>query len=358
MRSTELSLTKAGPWGSLGPMRGKMLKKSLSTGIFALLLLCAVSAPQAQQRLVLGGKAVVMVADAVYLFPGMGSRVLAVAGADQGLGVFLSAIDPTFGAKPVLDRNAGTEVYASFKPDAVIMKSSMKKTSGPALDALGIRQVYLSLETPEDYIVDIKALGSFLGMEKRAAQLSDFFSSRLSLVESRAAAAKGLKPRVLLVQAGAGSDTSWEVPPASWMQTRLVDISGGQAVWKNANPGSGWARVNVEQVAAWNPEFVFVVDYRGDSAASARSFASDSRLARVAAVASGKVFGFPQDFYSWDQPDTRWILGLQWLASKLHPEIFAGLSMREEARTFFSTLYGMDESAFLRLIEPRLAGNL
>ncbi len=322
-----------------------------------LLLFGVVIAPSAQQRLVLGGKAVVMVADAVYLFPGMGSRVLAVAGADQGLGVFLSAIDPTFAAKPLLDRNAGAEVYASFKPDAVIMKSSMKKSSGPALDALGIRQVYLSLETPEDYLIDIKALGHFLGMEKRAAQLVDYYSSRLALVESKAAMAKSPKPRVLLVQAGSGSDASWEVPPETWMQTRLVDISGGQAVWKHANPGAGWARVNVEQVAAWNPEVVFVVDYRGDSAAAARTFASDPRLAKLAAVGSGKVFGFPQDFYSWDQPDTRWILGLQWLAFKLNPEIFAGFSLKEEARSFFSTLYGMDESAFSRLIEPRLAGN-
>lgn len=320
--------------------------------------LCASFSVEAQQRLVLGGKAVVMVADAVYLFPGMDRRVLAVAGADQGLGVFLSAMDPGFSAKPVLDKNAGAEAYASFKPDAVIMKSSMKKSLGPALDSLGIKQLYLNLETPEDYFADIRALGVFFGMEKRAAQLLEFYDAKLKLVETKVAAIKEANPRVLLVQAGSGADSSWEVPPASWMQTKMVDIAGGQAVWKSANPGSGWARVNAEQVAAWNPEVVFVVDYRSDSGKAARAFASDSRLAGISAVAEGRVFGFPQDFYSWDQPDTRWILGLEWVASKLHPAAFTSLSLKNEAREFYSQLYGLDAQAFARFIEPRLSGAL
>jgi len=57
---------------------------------------------------------------------------------------------------------------------------------------------------------------------------------------------------------------------------------------------------------------------------------------------------------SWDQPDTRWILGLVWAAKTIHPDAFAGVSMEAEARRFYRTLYGFDDPAFDRIVRPRL----
>lgn len=345
-------------------MRTTVLKKAVKAA-FSLTFFLAVLAPSlAQGRLVLGGKAVIMVADAVYLFPDAGRRVLAVAGADQGLGTFLSAIDGDFPKKPVIDKNAGVEVYASLKPDAVIMKSSMKKSLGPSLDTLGIKQLYLNLETPEDYFADIAALGGFWGAKARADEVIAYYKNAMAEVVGRLGQAGSVRdaaaarPSVLLVQAASPSEGVWEVPPESWMQTRLVELAGGDPVWKGANPGSGWAKVNAEQIAAWNPDFVFVVNYRADAAASAKSFAADSRLSRVAAVKRGAVYGFAQDFYSWDQPDTRWILGLEWMAGKLHPALFADRPIADRARAFFRAMYGMDDAAFDATIAPKLGGDI
>ena len=349
----------------------KTINKRVGTKgiLFAFFLVVATMSGFSQQRIVLGGKAVIMVADAVYLFPGAGDHVIAVAGADQGLGVFLTALDPAFPGKPVIDRNAGVEVYASLKPDAVIMKSSMRKSVGASLDALGIRQLYLNLETPEDYAADIAALGEFLGEKARAAEIAAFYERALSDVAARLAPrtgangasqnqAPGAKPKVLLVQAASPAEGVWEVPPASWMQTRLVELAGGVPVWKGANPGAGWAKVNAEQIAAWNPDAIFVVNYRENARKAARSLAADGRLSRVEAVRRGTVYGFAQDFYSWDQPDTRWILGLQWMAAMLHPPLFADKPILAEARIFFSTLYGMDSAAFDSTVGPRLADDM
>lgn len=336
-------------------MKRNTIKKAVRTAIAALFFLSATISPFAQNRLVLGGKAVIMVADAVYLFPEAGKRVIAVAGADQGLGSFLSAIDGDFAKKPVIDRTAGVEVYAFLKPDAVIMKSSMKKSMGPSLDALGIKQLYLNLETPDDYFADIAALGKFLGAAARADELVAFYKKSLSEVAS--AVGQAARPRVLLVQASSPTEGVWEVPPDAWMQTRLVEMAGGSPVWAGANPGSGWAKLNAEQIAAWNPDAVFVVDYRTDARKAASSFAADPRLSRVEAVKGSAVYGFAQDFYSWDQPDTRWILGLEWMARKLHPSRFVGLPLSAVARQFFATLYGMDSAAFDATIKPRLAGD-
>jgi iron complex transport system substrate-binding protein len=323
----------------------------LSFVFFVLLL----TEPAAQNRLVLGGRAVIMVADAVYLFPGAGERVLAIAGADQGLGSFLSAIDPDYGKKPVLDRNAGVETYASLRPDMVVLKSAMKKSLGSGLDALGIPQLYLNLETPEDYFTDIRSLGRLFGMETRAEAVAGFYQKKLDWLE--ALPRQGRVPRVLLVQASSSQEGTWDVPPASWMQTRLVEIAGGEALWKEANPGSGWAAVNAEQIAAWNPEAILVVDYRRDSRIAAQTLASVPALAATRAVKEGRVVGFAQDFYSWDQPDARWILGLEWLHRVLWPEAHSSSSMLDSAREFFSFMYSMRPEVFSKTVLPRLSGD-
>jgi iron complex transport system substrate-binding protein len=330
--------------------------------ITAILLVCGLftQAAAAQERIVLGGsKAVLMVIDSAYLFPGIGSRIVASARGDQGLGIFMSAIDPGFASKPVFDMSAGAEVYASFKPDLVIMKSPNRKTLGPPLTALGISQLYLNLETPEDYFTDIAALGKVFGEEARAGEVIGFYREKMNTVAERIGTVPAnSRPRVLVVQAASPSEGVWEVPPAGWMQTRLVELSGGVPIWKDANPGSGWGKVNPEQIAAWNPDVVFVISYRGDPSQAAAAFREDGRLASVKAVQGARVYGFAKDFYSWDQPDTRWIIGLQWMAARMYPNLFPGYSATESAKDFFGFCYGMGSDQFKKSIAPKLSGDM
>ena len=129
----------------------------------------------------------------------------------------------------------------------------------------------------------------------------------------------------------------------------MTETAGGVAAWKDAGPGDGWKKVGLEQLSAWNPRYVFVISYGAPSG----PIAEDIRNSRTIA---GTIAGFPSDFYSWDQADTRWILGLEWMAVTLHPELFPRLDMREEVREFFGRLYGIDEATLTREILPRLEG--
>jgi len=321
--------------------------------------LVAVLGAFGQQRIVLGGRAVPMLADAVYLFPKAGSRVVAFASSDQGLGIFMSAIDPGFKSKARFDKSAGAEVYASFKPDLVILKSMMKNQLKAPLDALGIPQLYLNLETPEQYYEDIATLGKVLGNETRASEVVSWFASHEARIVSRTSKIEPAKrPKVLIMQLAASGESVWQVPPDSWMQTIMAERAGGQAVWKGANPGSGWATVSIEQIAAWNPDFVFIINYSGNSSGAAEAFKKDPRLSALKAVRNGTVYGFPLDFYSWDQPDTRWILGFTWLAKRVHPELFGDISVARMTREFFNFMYGFDDAMFRAVIQPKIAGDL
>jgi iron complex transport system substrate-binding protein len=75
-------------------------------------------------------------------------------------------------------------------------------------------------------------------------------------------------------------------------------------------------------------------------------------------VKEGKVYGFPQDFYSWDQPDTRWILGLTWLAKKLQPALFTDISVARTTEDFFNFMYGFNEASFRASIVPKIQGDV
>jgi iron complex transport system substrate-binding protein len=84
--------------------------------------------------------------------------------------------------------------------------------------------------------------------------------------------------------------------------------------------------------------------------------ASDPRFSGLKAAKTGTIVGFTQDFLSWDQPDTRWGLGLLWLTDVVYPGSMAGYSTEAEARRFFSLFYGFSPAAFDAQIGTRLRG--
>ena len=143
-----------------------------------------------------------------------------------------------------------------------------------------------------------------------------------------------------------------------WMQTLQVITAGGAPVWKDANPGSNWTVVNFEQVAAWNPDVIFIVAYFNPVNDVVKKLKADPQWQALSAVKNNKIYGFATDVYSWDESDTRWILGLTWVAEKLHPDLFPGLDITNEAQTFYQNLYGMDAASFQKNIKPLLTGDL
>ncbi|HPE35891.1 MAG TPA: ABC transporter substrate-binding protein, partial [Spirochaetales bacterium] len=110
-----------------------------------------------------------------------------------------------------------------------------------------------------------------------------------------------------------------------------------------------------EQVLAWNPDIVILISYKQNAGTLVPALKGDARFSALSALKAGKVYGFPQDFYSWDQPDTRWGLGLLWLSKVLYPGRSPGLE--PEARRFYRLFYHLDDDSFNAVILPRMAGD-
>ncbi|MBN1537638.1 MAG: molybdate ABC transporter substrate-binding protein [Anaerolineales bacterium] len=306
------------------------------------------------QKIVLAGKALFMVADAIYLFPEAGQNIAALGPTKQGSGNFIPMIDPTFADKISLESEAGAEEIAAAQPDCVIMKSSNAEKLGTPLEELGIPVVYLDFETPDQYQRDLKTLGQLFQNPKRAEELAAYYQEKADAISTTVSSlSDDQKLRTLILYySDKDGEVAFNVPPMSWIQTILVETAGGLPVWQDANPSKGWTKVNLEQIAAWNPDVILIVSYFNPADEVIAKLKEDAQWQALDAMKSDKVYAFAKDVYSWDQPDTRWILGLTWTASTLYPDLFPGLDISELAKAFYQDLYGMDETSFQENIQP------
>ncbi len=315
---------------------------------------------QPPQRVVLAGKSLFMVADAIYAFPEAAKRVAAIGSTAQSKLDWIPVVDPSYKDKTILQIDAGPEQIAAVKPDAVILKSTNAEKLGKPLETLGIPVVYLDFETPEQYQRDLATLGQLFVNPARAQELATFFQSqadRVTQATSKLADAK--KPKVLLMYyTDRDGAIAFNVPPMSWTQTMLVQMAGGQPAWKDAQLGNGWTKVNLEQIAAWDADQIYIVAYFNNVNDVVKMLKADPQWQKMRAVKEGKLYAFPGDYYSWDQPDPRWILGLTWLTGKIQPDLLPGLNMDKEARTFYSKLYGLNDAGYDQYVKPNLVGDL
>lgn len=319
-----------------------------------------VSFEQPPQRIVVAGRGLVMVVDALYLFPEAPSRVIAFEKITLGKENFLSVVDPDYDSKTVLPIDVGAEAIAALKPDLVLMKSYMQRKLGSSLEILRIPVVYLDFETPEQFERDIAVLGRLLGNEARTDEIISFYARHRAAVKERLKdIAEKDRPRALfLYYSERGGSRSFNVPPVAWMQTILMEEAGALPVWKYAKMGKGWTRVSFEQIAAWDADHVFITSYFNDIDEVKKRLLKDTLWKSLRAVKQGNIHAFPADFYNWDLPDPRWILGLTWLSSRLHPLSFNDVDMDAESRDFFRELYFIDDDGYNRFIRPMLSGDL
>lgn len=308
------------------------------------------------QRIVQAGSAAFIVQNALALFREADEQLVAIADGNQGNGSFLADLLPSAAGRMVLSRNANTEAILALKPDVVVMKNFLKGSMGGPLEQVGADTFYLDLETPEAWMTDIGRIGNLFDNPERAEELKRLITERLAAVEDPLKnLASDEKPKTLFLYWSVKDGvTAVNVPPMDWMQTRMVEIAGGDPVWKNADLSDRWTKVNIEQIALWNPEQIVVAAYHVPTATAVDAIMSDPLWAQLTAVRSGNVHAFPADYHSWDQPDARWLLGVSWLAGELHPEIFTELNMEAESRQFYEDFFFMDENAYNRMVAPRL----
>ncbi len=310
-------------------------------------------------RIVTCGKAHSLILNALYMFPEAPRTVAAFGATSQVGGNFIFLLDPEAERRALFAPDVGAEEILAHKPDWVVLKSYLRNGLGSQLEALGVKVLYVDLESPEQYQRDITAIGALMGNPERVDELNRFFAENLQQVQGMSARIpEPQKPDSLLIYYGTkGGTATFNVPPKQWLQASLVQWAGGKPVWFEAAAGSGWQQIGFEQIAAWNPEYIFLVSYHAPVDEVKKTLLADPKWLELDAVKQGKLLAFPADYLSWDQPDPRWIIGLYWLAGKLHPEWIDAAGIEKKVSEFYGVVYGLSEERIEGEIIPLIRGD-
>ena len=307
-------------------------------------LLREVALPQFPEKIVIAGKQTPMLANFFYLFPSATGRILAIENRSQSSDHFLELVDSEYENKLILNKGAGVEQIAPLAPDLVVLKTSMKDVIGNQIEEVGIPVVYVSFESVDEIYNDLQIIGNLLNEEETAEKV---FRRYKNVVEDiRQSIQQGpSEDDVLIIQAADDDQKfAFKVPPRNWLQTWMVNDLKAAPVWTDAASGEGWVEVNIEQIIAWEPKIVFVINYQGKSIEIVESLRQNDVWQAFLDKNESQIFPFPYDFSSWDQPDPRWILGYSWMAYKLYPDQFEKDFIPNLTKDFYLDLYRLDES--------------
>jgi iron complex transport system substrate-binding protein len=310
------------------------------------------------ESIVIAGKATLIPADAVVLFESYNTSITALGITDQGLGDFYKLY-----LSKVQDRMPHTvsaEEIAGTSPDLVFIKDRNYNSIGKQLEKLGIPVFAMYLESPEDYIEEIIELGNLFSEPETARRITELYEKWLQTVSSRT---EPLSPEekedILLLYANSSDGiTSFQIPPASWIQTYITREAGGNPIWADSAVANNWQLVSFEQISAWDPDRIYIISYKTPAAVYLEEIERSVLWKDLSAYRNGFISTFPADFHNWAQPDTRWILGLQWLAKELHPELFADLQIETQISSFYRDLYNIDDPAVIEELLSRFSSSL
>ncbi len=320
----------------------------------------AVTLERPAERIMAAGKATMIVADALYLFPDARSKVVGLGITNQGLGDFFELIAPELGPSERLDHSVGAEEIAAAQPDLVLIKSRNYESLGVQLEKLGIQVFTLDLESPESYIAEITQLGILLQEEDRAAQITTYYQGMIDQVETAVKEVNSEEKERVLLLYGSLRDgvTAFQTSPETWIQTIMTETAGADALWKEANGTAGWQKVNFEQIAAWDPQRIYLISYKIPVQVFLDQIEASELWQDLSAVTEGDVKAFPADYHNWAQPDTRWILGLRWLSMDLHPELYGQEPFTDTLLEFYRTMYGITDQDVLQEIIERYEASI
>ncbi|HXL04647.1 MAG TPA: ABC transporter substrate-binding protein [Bacillota bacterium] len=206
------------------------------------------------------------------------------------------------------------------------------------IEAHGINVFGVSAEDLDQLTDSMVNLAKAFGKEDRARQFVNYYDDMVGKLASKTSElAAEERPGVYLVGSSLLSTCGREM-----YQHHLIELAGGRNVAVSDDdrliPGKRWVEISPEQIVKWNPDIIVAVQYAADT--TPEQILADERFAGVDAVKNGQVFWFPSNLIPWDYPSPQAILGIEWLAKKLHPDLFEDLDVMNEADKFFNMLYG------------------
>lgn len=250
----------------------------------------------------------------------------------------LLAVDPELEGKYTRRKPSLEEVLA-MAPDLVLASAAREQEIADQLSAFAIPVLLLDFETLEGIYQGVELLGAAFGVQERAAALISYYQARLRWVAAAVSQAGEARPRVLFVGA-----QPFRVASGDMFQSKMIALAGGTSL--AAGLSGYWRDVNAEQILRWDPEVVFIAPY---GKVYPEDLLADPVWRGVTAAESGRIYKMPRIIAPWDVPTPESILGVLWMATRLHPGL--PLDVMGEARSFYRDFFGYE-------LPPELLGEI
>jgi iron complex transport system substrate-binding protein len=236
------------------------------------------------------------------------------------------------------------ELMASLNPDVIFTTGDAdlfeNKVGCPCV-TFG----YVSIEYNYDGLYgQIELMGYVLGKRDEAEDLIDFIESKVDMVRSVTDDLdEDGKPTVYF--APRGCSKGFYDPKEGRDFTRTVssyeplDIAGGINVAGDEPTGN--LNVGIEQIIAWNPEYMFVACSSAEDKGAIEMIMDSDDLKTVSAVQNDRVYNcfYP---YCRGHPPDRSLFNMLYMAKLLHPDEFEDLDLEKECNEIFEAFLMVD----------------
>ncbi|OJY79645.1 MULTISPECIES: ABC transporter substrate-binding protein [unclassified Rhizobium] len=245
----------------------------------------------------------------------------------KALGTGILAGGAAQGSKP------NVEAIAALRPDLVLQWAHAGEDNIAPLVNAGLNTAIVVSGDDDTYVQQsLTMLGQAIGKPERAKMINDWHNDVIGKLQAGLkGVAEDKKPKVAYFFYSV--DKLWTVGN-NYHDGWQIGLTGGRNAAADIDK---WKQVSVEQVAAWNPEVIFISTF--EDKASVKRFYDDPVLGLTDAAKNKRVYQMPMGGYRWDPGSAESPLGWMWLADILQPDLF-NFDLRAEIKDWYPKLYG------------------
>ena len=224
------------------------------------------------------------------------------------------------------------EAIASLEPDVYFYRSTDVEGLENVAE-LGIPSIGLSFEDPEEMKTALSIMGAVLEKEDRAAELIAYYDAKIEADKAQADEIEDKKTAIVM-----GSSIG-KVADGTMLQSAMIEYAGGINPASDIEATELWPTAGTEQIFSWDPDFIFITGNESTNY-TVDDIINDPAWAELKAVKNKNVYQMPAAVDSWEFPGIVSAIGIDYIKSKMYPELLSEEELQKNIDEFYELSYG------------------
>jgi iron complex transport system substrate-binding protein len=248
----------------------------------------------------------------------------------------LTSVDREFAAMPKTQdsHTINYETLIALRPQCAFVYASFSKTDMEYLENAGVKVIAVRGEKLEESYDAVRLIAKVLDCPENGEDYVSYCRRLVSMVQDRL---KDIPPNERLKVIFTGPKSIYTIATGEMLQTQMLEKAG--AVNLGSSLKGFWSDVSAEQIAAWNPDVMFIGSLLTTSY-GLDEVMKNSQFQSIKALNNKKVYAFPSNIGWWDYPAPQCVLGIVWTAKMLYPDRFRDVDIIKIADDFYSRYVG------------------